>query len=54
MNYVGRVDVLDLIIESLKEHEKKLDDIVSRLESLLKVRGEWDLHRYRTTFNSNR
>ena len=34
MSYVEKVDVLDLIIQCLKEHEEKLDALVSRLETL--------------------
>ncbi|MBC8224313.1 hypothetical protein H8E65_06975 [Candidatus Bathyarchaeota archaeon] len=30
-----KIDVLDLIIETLKEHEKALDEIVSRLDARL-------------------
>ena len=30
MSYMEKMDVLDLIIETLKEHEKALDEIVSR------------------------
>lgn len=29
-----KVDVLDLIIDVLREHEKKLDELVERLERL--------------------
>ena len=36
MNHLGKMDVLDLIIETLKEHEKALDEIVSRLDARLK------------------
>ncbi|MBL7079582.1 hypothetical protein ISS39_04575 [Candidatus Bathyarchaeota archaeon] len=35
MNYMEKIDVLDLIIETLKEHEKALDEIVSRLDARL-------------------
>ena len=35
MNYVGKMDVIDLIIETLREHEKALNDIVSKLDVLL-------------------
>ena len=35
MNYLDKMDVLDLIIETLKEHEKALDEIVARLDSRL-------------------
>jgi hypothetical protein len=35
MNHLGKMDVLDLIIETLKEHEKALDEIVSRLDARL-------------------
>ena len=33
MSYTEKMDVLDLIIEALKEHEKALDEISHRLES---------------------
>jgi hypothetical protein len=36
MSYMEKMDVLDLIIETLKEHEKALDEIVSRLDARLK------------------
>jgi hypothetical protein len=36
MNYTVKMDVLDLIIETLKEHEKALDEIVTRLDALIK------------------
>lgn len=35
MSYLEKMDVLDLIIETLKEHEKALDEIVARLDSRL-------------------
>lgn len=35
MNYLEKMDVLDLIIMTLKEHEKALDQIVSRLDANL-------------------
>ena len=35
MSYLDKMDVLDLIIETLKEHEKALDEIVSRLDARL-------------------
>ena len=35
MSYLEKMDVLDLIIETLKEHEKALDEIVSRLDACL-------------------
>ena len=35
MSYMEKMDVLDLIIETLKEHEKALDIIVSRLDARL-------------------
>jgi hypothetical protein len=36
MSYVDKMDVLDLIIETLKEHEKALDEIVFKLDTRLK------------------
>ena len=36
MSYLEKMDVLDLIIVTLKEHEKALDEIVSRLDARLK------------------
>ena len=35
MSYLEKMDVLDLIIVTLKEHEKALDEIVSRLDARL-------------------
>jgi len=35
VSYTEKMDVLDLIIEALKEHEKVLDEISHRLESCL-------------------
>ncbi|MCW3988484.1 MAG: hypothetical protein NWE88_00220 [Candidatus Bathyarchaeota archaeon] len=35
MSYLDKMDILDLIIETLKEHEKALDEIVSRLDARL-------------------
>ncbi|MGD2200465.1 MAG: hypothetical protein PVJ38_02390 [Candidatus Bathyarchaeota archaeon] len=39
MSFVDKVDALDLIIETLKDHEKALNDIVSRLDTLMSVKG---------------
>ncbi len=35
MSYMKKMDVLDLIIVTLKEHEKALDEIISRLDARL-------------------
>ena len=35
MSYMEKIDVLDLIIEVLKEHEKALDSIIFKLDTLL-------------------
>lgn len=34
MDLTEKIDVLDMIIAVLKEHEKALDDVVARLEKL--------------------
>ena len=34
MSYTTKIDVLDLIIETLKEHEKTLDALIVRLEAV--------------------
>ena len=34
MSFTEKVDVMDLIINVLNEHEKKLDEIVERFEKL--------------------
>ena len=34
MDFTTKIDVLDMIIEVLKEHEKALDGLVRRLEML--------------------
>ena len=35
MTYASKMDALDLILHTLKEHEKTLDQLSSRLESML-------------------
>ena len=35
MTYLDKLDMLDLLITALKEHEKKLDDLINRLENKL-------------------
>ena len=35
MSYTEKMDVLDLIIETLKEHERALDELTQRLEACL-------------------
>ncbi len=35
MSYAEKMDVLDFIIETLKEHEKALDELTHRLETCL-------------------
>jgi len=35
MSYTEKIDVLELLIEILREHEAKLDELVSRLEASL-------------------
>ena len=37
MTFTERIDVLDLIINVLNEHEKKLDDLVQRLELIVEI-----------------
>lgn len=37
MSYTERIDVLDLLIETLRQHEEKLDELVTRLEELTEV-----------------
>ncbi|HUV55131.1 MAG TPA: hypothetical protein VMW03_08000 [Candidatus Krumholzibacteriaceae bacterium] len=32
MSFTEKIDVLDLIINVIKEHEEKLDELVERLE----------------------
>ena len=32
--FTQKIDVLDLIIETLKEHEKHLDELITRLEEV--------------------
>ena len=39
LNYSNKMDVLDLIIETLKEHEKTLDELAYRLENSLNAKS---------------
>ena len=48
MSLSQKVDVLDLIIDVLKEHEKKLDELISRLEKIVeKAEGRGELRNLR-------
>ena len=33
MSYTEKIDVLDMIINILREHEEKIDELVTRLEA---------------------
>lgn len=35
MGYNEKIDMIDLIINVLKEHEKRLDELIFRLEKLV-------------------
>jgi len=37
MSFTEKIDVLDLIIEILSEHEARIDELVSRLEVVVHV-----------------
>ena len=37
VSYTEKIDVLDLLIDILRDHERKLDELVSRLEAAEKV-----------------
>ena len=37
MGFTEKIDVLDMIINVLKEHEKALDDVADRLEKVTAV-----------------
>ena len=39
MSYTDKMDVLDLIIETLKQHEKTLDELAYRLEQSLNAKS---------------
>jgi len=34
MSYTEKIDVLDLLINVLREHEEKLDELVERMEKM--------------------
>lgn len=36
MSFVEKMDVIDLIIETLKEHERVLDELACRIEACLR------------------
>lgn len=40
MTYTGKIDVLDLIINVLREHEKRIDELISKLEELIEAGKE--------------
>ena len=37
MTYTEKIDVLELLIKILQDHEKKLDEYVTRMEEVLKI-----------------
>jgi len=37
MTYTEKVDVLDMIIEVLREHEKTLDLLIAKLEAVMRT-----------------
>ena len=49
MSYVEKMNVIDFIIETLKEHEKALDEIVFKLNCLLnsEIGDDWEKLRER-------
>jgi hypothetical protein len=36
MSQIDKVEIMDFLISILKEHEKSLDSLISRVETLLK------------------
>lgn len=41
MSYTEKIDILELLIEILREHEKRMDDLVHSLEHLIEqIEGE--------------
>jgi len=42
MSFTEKIDVLDLIIQTLKDHETKLDQLVERLEAQAPQRPQVD------------
>jgi hypothetical protein len=40
MSFTEKVDVLDLLINIIKDHEKKLDEITSKLETISYVMNQ--------------
>lgn len=42
MSYTEKIDVLDLLINVIADHEKKLDELVSDLEAVVMVAKKQD------------
>ena len=47
MSFTEKIDVLDLLINILKEHEEKLDQLITRLEGCAEKRSLKDYLRER-------
>ena len=48
MSLSEKIDVLDLVIDVLREHEKRLDELISRLEKIVeKAEGRGELKNLR-------
>ena len=46
MSFTEKIDVLDLLIQVLRDHEAKLDELVERLENTTTPRGDYELYRW--------
>ena len=53
MSFTEKIDVLDLLIQTLKDHEEKLDQIAERLENATKPRSQVDDHDQMRRFYEN-
>jgi len=42
MSFTEKIDVLDLLIQSLQDHEAKLDELIERLEAQAPRRHQVD------------
>jgi hypothetical protein len=41
MSFTEKIDVLEMLIEIIQQHEKRLDEITTELEKFMKVMEEY-------------
>ena len=46
MSFTEKIDVLDLLIQVLRDHEAKLDELVERLDNATRPIGDYEVYKW--------